>query len=217
MGSNIKYTSSRPEESASLLRFERNFISGILETTSALIVVMDPQGRILRLNRAIERLTGYSILEAVGAYIWELFFEGEEGENFRNLFQQPGVFPLEFQSNLKSRSNEVFSVLWSTTAILGEDGTIDFIIATGIDITELKRAEKEKEALIAQLQEALSKVKALKGLLPICANCKKIRDDNGYWRRVEEYIRDHSEAEFSHGLCPECAKHLYPEYCKDLP
>ena len=64
---------------------------------------------------------------------------------------------------------------------------------------------KEREKLIAELQEALVKVKALKGLLPICAWCKKIRNDQGYWQQIEAYIRDHSEADFSHGICPECA------------
>jgi hypothetical protein len=65
--------------------------------------------------------------------------------------------------------------------------------------------------LIRELQEALTMVKLLSGLLPICASCKKIRDDKGYWTQIESYIRDHSEAEFSHGICPDCLKKLYPE------
>lgn len=63
---------------------------------------------------------------------------------------------------------------------------------------------RQKEALIAELRDALASVKTLKGLLPICAACKKIRDDRGYWERIEDYLRDHSEAEFTHGLCPKC-------------
>jgi hypothetical protein len=74
----------------------------------------------------------------------------------------------------------------------------------------------EREALVAELQDALVKVKTLKGLLPICASCKKIRNDQGYWQRVEVYIEEHSLVEFTHGLCPDCAKELYPEfYLKD--
>ncbi|MDI7260282.1 MAG: PAS domain S-box protein [Thermodesulfobacteriota bacterium] len=83
------------------------------------------------------------------------------------------------------------------------------------DITERKRAEQEREKLIQELQEALTKVKKLSGLLPICASCKKIRDDKGYWNQIEGYIRDHSEAEFSHGICPDCARKLYPELYGD--
>lgn len=74
--------------------------------------------------------------------------------------------------------------------------------------------EKERENLILELTEALSKVKKLSGMLPICASCKKIRDDKGYWNQIESYIGDHSEAEFSHGICPDCAKKLYPEFYK---
>jgi PAS domain S-box-containing protein len=81
-----------------------------------------------------------------------------------------------------------------------------------LDITERKQVEEEREHLIEQLQTAISKIKALEGLLSICSYCKKIRDDNGHWSQVEDYIRKHSEAEFSHGLCPDCAKKLYPKY-----
>ncbi|MEW6666528.1 MAG: MASE3 domain-containing protein [Thermodesulfobacteriota bacterium] len=80
------------------------------------------------------------------------------------------------------------------------------------DITERKRVEAERGRLIRDLQEALAKVKQLSGLLPICASCKKVRDDKGYWTKIETYIRDHSEAEFSHGFCPECEQRLYPDY-----
>jgi hypothetical protein len=79
------------------------------------------------------------------------------------------------------------------------------------EVVERKRAEQEKEKVIVQLRRALAEVKKLSGLLPICASCKKIRDDKGYWQQIEAYIRDHSEAEFSHGICPECAKKLYPD------
>lgn len=62
-----------------------------------------------------------------------------------------------------------------------------------------------------ELKSALQEIKSLRGMLPICSYCKKIRDDDGYWNKLETYIREHSEAEFSHGICPECAKKFYPE------
>jgi hypothetical protein len=80
------------------------------------------------------------------------------------------------------------------------------------EIDERKRIEQEREKLIKELQGALTEVKTLSGLLPICAACKKIRDDKGYWNQIELYIRERSEAEFSHGICPECAKKLYPDF-----
>ncbi len=76
--------------------------------------------------------------------------------------------------------------------------------------TLAQQIEKER-ALSAGLQQALNRVKVLSGLLPICANCKKIRDDDGYWHQVEAYFERHSEASFSHGICPTCRKELYPE------
>ncbi len=79
------------------------------------------------------------------------------------------------------------------------------------DVSSRKEAEKEREGLIAQLQKALSEVKTLQGFLPICASCKKIRDDTGYWNQIESYIQTHSNAQFSHSICPDCAKKLYPE------
>lgn len=82
------------------------------------------------------------------------------------------------------------------------------------DITARRHLEEERKKLIAELQESLSKIKALSGMLPICASCKKIRDDKGYWKQIEAYICDHSEAEFSHSICPDCAARLYPDFYK---
>ena len=79
------------------------------------------------------------------------------------------------------------------------------------DITEQKRAEEERQLLISKLTDALSQIKKLSGLLPICQHCKKVRDDKGYWNQIESYIKDHSEAEFSHSICRECAKKYYPD------
>jgi sigma-B regulation protein RsbU (phosphoserine phosphatase) len=77
------------------------------------------------------------------------------------------------------------------------------------------RYQAEREQLLEKLQKALEKVKLLSGYLPICSSCKKIRDDKGYWQQIESYIRDHSDAEFSHGICPDCARKLYPEIFED--
>jgi CheY-like chemotaxis protein len=74
----------------------------------------------------------------------------------------------------------------------------------------LRELIKEKEKLVNELQSALAKVKTLSGLLPICSSCKKIRDDTGYWNQIESYIRARSEAEFTHSICPNCSKTLYP-------
>lgn len=84
------------------------------------------------------------------------------------------------------------------------------------DITERKELENERERLIQELQTAFDEVKTLRGILPICASCKKIRDDKGYWNQIESYIDRHSEATFSHGICPDCIKVHYPDIASDL-
>ncbi len=83
------------------------------------------------------------------------------------------------------------------------------------DITDNKQAALERERLIEELQTTISEVKTLSGLLPICASCKKIRDDKGYWNQIEGYIQQHSNAQFSHGICPDCIQKLYPDLYKD--
>ena len=79
------------------------------------------------------------------------------------------------------------------------------------DITDRKAADAERERLIQELQDALARVKTLSGLLPVCASCRKIRDKQGAWHSLETYIRTHTEADFSHGICPDCRRKLYPE------
>jgi hypothetical protein len=75
---------------------------------------------------------------------------------------------------------------------------------------EWRRVRKQHVRTVQELQAEITGVKILKGLLPICSACKNIRDDRGYWNQLEVYIRDHSEAEFTHGLCPDCMRKLYP-------
>jgi PAS domain S-box-containing protein len=77
------------------------------------------------------------------------------------------------------------------------------------------RAEQAQERLVVELRDALAHVKTLRGFIPICSSCKKIRDDEGYWQAVEVYVRNRTEAEFSHGLCPACTRRLYPDYADD--
>jgi hypothetical protein len=109
----------------------------------------------------------------------------------------------------------VRSLILNVSPIKDPLGDIVGWVLVAWDITERKRSEAEREELIAELKEALGTVKILTGLLPICVACKKIRDDQGYWNQIEAYIRDHSDAEFSHCICPECARALYQGIVKD--
>jgi hypothetical protein len=79
-------------------------------------------------------------------------------------------------------------------------------------MNEIDRLNREKDIKIDELNTALREIKTLRGIIPICASCKKIRYDKEHWKQIELYIKEHSDAEFSHGICPECAEKLYPEY-----
>ena len=94
---------------------------------------------------------------------------------------------------------------------LQNDGIMKAHEEIKIEMEERKKAQEEKDNLIVELRKALSEVKTLSGMLPICSSCKKIRDDKGYWNKIELYIHSHSEVQFSHGICPDCAKKLYPD------
>lgn len=109
------------------------------------------------------------------------------------------------------------------------EGAQDYLVKSMVDYTmltrsiryaiERKRTLLEKDCCIARLRETLADVKTLSGLLPICASCKHIRDDKGYWHQVESYIQQHSSAVFTHGLCPKCAQKIYPKAAagNDIP
>lgn len=102
------------------------------------------------------------------------------------------------------------SWLVSRSTLADADGTR---LNVGVlrDITERKEAEDQRDRLVAELREALASVKTLRGFIPVCAGCRKVRDDGGYWQAVEEFVRDHTDAQFSHGLCPTCAPLYFPD------
>ena len=98
-----------------------------------------------------------------------------------------------------------------------QKGAQDYIVKGQVTDTMLGRAVRyaiERRKLLTQLEHSASEIKKLRGILPICSSCKKIRDDKGYWTQVDIYIRDHSGTEFTHGICPECAAKIYPAYFK---
>ena len=118
------------------------------------------------------------------------------------------IAPKEFRVTCKNGT--VRDVLISGAA------TKDMLLTSFVDVTERKQAEAEREKLIADLRRALQEIKTLQGLLPICSECKKVRDDKGFWQQVDHYIGEHSEIRFSHGMCPDCVRRLYPDIADDI-
>jgi PAS domain S-box-containing protein len=111
------------------------------------------------------------------------------------------------------RADGTIRWLQSRGRVVGRDadGNPAHVSGATTDITERKRVEEERERLVLELRGAIQQVKTLSGIVPICSGCKKIRDDKGYWEQVEAYVSRHTVARFSHGICPDCVKRLYPE------
>jgi PAS domain S-box-containing protein len=179
----------------------------VLDTIQAGIVVIDPKTHVIvGVNAAAGKMVGAPREEILGSLCQEYICPAGKGE-----------CPItDLGQNLDNAEQVLLTARGKRVPILKTVVSVtlagrEHLLESFLDITERKKAEEERERLIGELQEALAEVKTLSGLLPICASCKSIRDDQGYWQQIEAYIRDHSEAEFSHSVCPECAKKLYPE------
>ena len=122
-----------------------------------------------------------------------------------------GSTPVEIEFAVSNEKGAICWQKWRIEGIRNANGDLIELQAVGRDVSGRKHAERQLQEESDGLKQALARVKRLSGMLPICASCKKIRDDSGYWNTIEEYIEKHSEAEFSHGICPDCARRLYPE------
>lgn len=206
-------TIQRKRAEGALQESEEHFRS-VAQSASDAIITIDSAGSIVFWNSAAETLFGYSPNEVINKPIAFIM-----PERFREVHQKRlSQVALGGESKIIGKMVEVLGLRkdgseFPIEVSLATWKTKESMFFTGVvrDITERKWAEAEREKLILELKEALSKVKQLSGMLPICASCKKIRDDKGYWKQIESYIGDHSEAEFTHGICPECVKKLYPD------
>ncbi len=203
----------RNQDEEALRESEEKFRS-LVETTSDWIWEVDEKGIYTYVSPTVRSILGYEPEEVMGKTPFDLM-PREEAERVAR----------QFQSFIENR--EHFSALENINRhkdgrlIVLETSGLPVFSANGIfrgyrgidrDISERKQGEIERERLLAELQEALANVKKLSGMLPICAYCKKIRDDKGYWEEVASYITKHSEALFSHGICPDC----YAKVSKEL-
>ncbi len=159
----------------------------------------------------------FDLDSADGAPCWAehpAFFVAEDFKRITGLVEKCVQHGTSYKSETRAiRSDgEIRHCLVRGQAVRGENEKIERLQGIFLDITESKQLESKKDHLIDELKQALSKVKKLEGVLPICSHCKKIRDDMGDWQQIEEYIYERSDAQFSHGICPECAKKYYPDY-----
>jgi PAS domain S-box-containing protein len=188
-------------------------LASIVETCDDAIISQTLGGTVLSWNSGAEQMFGYSAREMVGESIETLVPPDQHREisAIRDVIER-GHRVERIETVRLRRDGTGIDVSITVSPIKTSDGNIQGASIVLRDITERKRQEKERLRLIDELKEALKRVKTLNGLLPICASCKKIRNDGGYWEQVETYIRSRSNAEFTHGICPDCVRTLYPEY-----
>ncbi len=179
----------------------------VVERMTDGLIVLDAQDRLVDINPAALALFGVS---GVPAGSRADAIQGELGRALSALRARPDG---HLQTTLPGAAVRHLDL--SSSALRDRLGRVTGRLLILRDVTERRNMELEKERLIGELQTALADVKTLSGLVPICSSCKKIRDDRGYWRTLERYLTEHSDAQFTHALCDDCLRRLYPELASE--
>jgi PAS domain-containing protein len=189
------------EKQAGIATRSRDELAELVESIREGFQAFDRNYRLTFMNGAAERILRRSKAELAGQPVWGQF-PAIIGPDVEHLLRRAMV-------ERRPASCESFYEPWGRWFAINVYPFRDGISVLFRDVSERQKGQQEREGLIAELQRALSNVRTLHGLIPICASCKRIRDDHGYWRQLEVYIREHSDADFSHGMCPECAEKYF--------
>ncbi|HZC81433.1 MAG TPA: MASE1 domain-containing protein [Nitrospiraceae bacterium] len=187
----------------------------IVDSSDDAIIGKTLEGLIVSWNRGAVHIFGYAAEEVLGRPITILIPPDRLDEEPTIIERvRQGERIEHFETVRRRKDGQEVDVSLTISPIKDETGQIIGVSKTARDITERQRAKEERKRLQGDLDDVQAQVKALRGLLPICASCKKIRGDGGHWHNLEKYIEEHSEASFSHGICPACMQKLYPEYAQ---
>jgi PAS domain S-box-containing protein len=166
-----------------------------------LLCLLDFNGYFKRLNPAWERTLGFSREELMSRPFIEFVHPDDRERTLRqNAAVRAGGQALAFENRYLCKDGSFRWLHWNATSAMDEST----VYSVARDITVQKRAEQEREALVTQLQSALRELQTLREILPICAYCKSVRDDENYWHSVEHYLTQYTNARVSHGICPDC-------------
>lgn len=183
----------------------------LIEESRDGIVIIDSNGKVYKANKRYADMLGYSMEEIHQLHVWDwdAKFTKEELLEMVHAVDDRGH---HFVTRHRRKDGTLIDVELSNNGACDRGQKLIFCICR--DITDRIKAAKERQKLIQDLKEALAEIKTLRGILPLCSFCKKIRDDKGYWEQVDIYIKKYSEADISHSICPECMKKHYPNAYK---
>jgi len=187
----------------------------MVENSHDILTIRDADGKVRYTSPSFHRVLGYTQEQMVGSTGFELIHPEDRPSvetALQEFWKSPGA-----RDSIQYRARHANGTWVSLEVVaynLLDHPVIRGVVINGRDISKRKHDETAREQMIADLQEAISKVNTLSGLLPICASCKKVHDESGKWQQIESYIRERSKIEFSHGMCPECARLWYPDHCE---
>ena len=210
-------------------RTYRNFVEALIQNCAVAMFVIDRDHRVIYWNQSCERLTGIRAAEIIGTTNqWMAFYDHQRpclsdvllegqmdkcgqyyGDFSDSVLTSNGLHAEGWYPDLGGKKRYI---IFDAVPILNEAGELVAVTETLQDVTDKKLLEEEREGLVQELRDALDNIRILRGLIPICCSCKKIRDDKGYWNKLEYYLEAHTEAEFTHGVCPECEKKMFPDF-----
>ena len=191
----------------------------ITENALDVIWTTDKDGNLTYISSSIFDQRGFTPEEMLGRAFYDPSLQGQGSESLKITLDRakvapPGSQPFEgelIELELPRTDGKAIQAEIRIRVLWKHDGQLLGLQGATRDITERARLEVERERLIQELTLALAEVKHLKGMLPICSQCKKVRDDTGYWNSIESYLSDHTDATFTHGVCPDCAQELRRE------
>jgi len=214
-----------------LLAENTDFSKHLIENCAIALFAINTRHHVIFWNTACERLTGISSAEVMGTdKHWMAFYDhkrpclsdliitgtDKESAGYYDVFEKSVLLPngIHAEGWYTGLGGKRRYIIFDAAPVYSKDREQVAAVETLQDITSRKHLEEQNERLVTELREAISKINTLKGLIPICSTCKKIRDDKGYWNKLESYIEAHSEAEFTHSMCPACEENFYMDFLK---
>lgn len=180
-----------------------------------LMCIGNKDGYFIKVNPAFTKTLGYSTDELLSKPFVDFVHPGDRLATLAELKKlYTGIDTVHFENRYRCKDGSWKWLSWTCPAAADDRGVL---YATARDITQQKADMAFRDKLIQELRNALNQVKTLEGIIPICTYCKKIRDDQGFWDRVETYISNRTNAKFSHGMCPKCAIKFFPDVFADDP